>query len=483
MVIKYAILSNYETRAVEVRQNDVQTQLRILANHLITYNFLQDPSSEVVASEISLLSNLYDGRVLIITSDLRVIADSYNLAVGKVIIYDDVTRCMKLGNDGSAVRYDRKNGYIEFTTPITETSSLREGERLNVSREQVVRGVMLTSVSTASIATTLGILSEKADRIQLIVILAILFFSAFASNLLIRPFDRITKAISEMKAGFTDEPISVPDYIETEHITDAFNQLQARMKTVDDSRQEFVSNVSHELKTPITSMKVLADTLLADENASAETYRDFMTDISSEINRENDIINDLLTLVKMDSQNLPVDIKQVNINELTEVVLKRLRPIARQRDIEINMESAREITAEVDEVKLSLVIMNLVENAIKYNKEGGHVTVELDADHQFFILKVSDSGIGIPQDSIGRLYERFYRVDKSRYRAGSGSAEIGGTGLGLAVVKQAVLVHRGEITVESTEGEGTVFTVRIPLRFSNHTVLTDGKNGLADGKS
>ena len=229
------------------------------------------------------------------------------------------------------------------------------------------------------------------------------------------------------------------------------------MKVLDDSRQEFVSNVSHELKTPITSIKVLADSLLSQEDVPNEVYREFMTDIGEEIDREDKIINDLLALVKMDKKASGLSITSVDVVSLTEVVLKRMRPIARKHNIDLTLESNRAITAEIDEVKISLVIMNLVENAIKYNKENGTVKVELDADHQYFSIKVIDTGIGIPEDSLDHIYERFYRVDKSRSR------EIGGTGLGLAIARNAVLMHRGSIDVQSTLGEGTTFTVRIPL--------------------
>lgn len=228
---------------------------------------------------------------------------------------------------------------------------------------------------------------------------------------------------------------------------------------MDDSRQEFVANVSHELKTPMTSIKVLADSLLAQEDAPAELYREFMEDIVSEIDRENQIITDLLALVKMDKKVQELNIVSLNINDLTELILKRLRPIARKKDVEVVFESMRPVVAEVDEVKLTLIMTNLVENAIKYNKEHGWVKVELDADHQYFTFRVSDSGIGIPEDSLPHIYERFFRVDKSHSR------EIGGTGLGLAITKNAVLMHRGSITVTSVEGEGTGFTVKIPLTY------------------
>ncbi|MBO5485699.1 MAG: two-component sensor histidine kinase, partial [Eubacterium sp.] len=229
------------------------------------------------------------------------------------------------------------------------------------------------------------------------------------------------------------------------------------MKILDDSRQEFVANVSHELKTPITSVKVLADSLLAQKDVPAEVYQEFMEDIAHEIEREDKIINDLLALVKLDKAAAELNINVVNINELAEIILKRLRPIARKNDVELLLVSTREVIAEVDEVKMSLILTNLIENAIKYNKEHGKVTVTLDADHQFFTVEVSDTGIGIPRESIERIYERFYRVDKSHSR------EIGGTGLGLAITRSAVLLHRGSIKVDSKPGEGSRFLVKIPL--------------------
>ena len=149
----------------------------------------------------------------------------------------------------------------------------------------------------------------------------------------------------------------------------------------------------------------------------------------------------------------------VSVNEIIELILKRLRPIAQKNDVEIVFESIRPVMAEVDEVKITLALTNLVENAIKYNKEHGFVKVTLDADHQYFIVEVEDTGIGIPQESYDQIFERFYREDKSHSR------EIGGTGLGLAITKNVILMHRGTILVSSELTQGTVFTVKIPLSY------------------
>ncbi len=454
--MRYAILQNYEQRAVNVKISDVSTQLRILANHLITYHYLQDTSSEVINAELDQLSSLYDGRVLVINNDLKVVKDTYGISENKTIISEEVVRCIKGENTS---RYDRNNGYVEMTIPITETVTLGGSEKEAKERKEIVRGVMLVSASTDSISVTMEILSRKALIVEVIVIIATTIVSVLAAKILIRPFEKITEALDEAQEGYSSDPISVTDCVETEHIGDAFNRVLGRMKVLDTSRQEFVSNVSHELRTPITSMKVLADSLISQKDVPVELYQEFMADIAEEIDREDEIITDLLSLVKMDRTAADLNITEVDINALVELIMRRLRPIAQNRDVEVVYESVRPVTAAVDEVKITQVISNLVENAIKYNKEHGWVRVKLDADHQYFSVEVADSGIGIPAESIDHIYERFYRVDKSRSR------EIGGTGLGLAITRSAILMHRGTIKAESIEGEGTTFTIRIPLKY------------------
>lgn len=452
VIVQRAFLQNYETRAVSVRTDEVSNQLMVIANHLLFYNYLQDTSSEIINAELDQLSSLYDGRVLVINSNFNVVKDTYGLSEGKTIISQEVIKCFK---GETAANYDRVNGFIEITTPITESVESPENAGGNIR----VRGVMLTSVSTDAISVTLEILNRKVLIIQIVMCIAIFAVAMAISHFLTKPFDKVTYAINEVKEGFTNEALQVPDYKETEHIVEAFNQVLHRMKVLDESREEFVSNVSHELRTPLTSMKVLSDSLLMQEEVPNELYREFMQDIAAEIDRENQIINDLLTLVKLDKTSGDLNVTSVSVNETIELILKRLRPIARKQDVEVIFESNRSVTAEIDEVKITLALTNLVENAIKYNKKQGFVKVTLDADHQYFTVEVEDSGIGIPESSYEYIFQRFYREDKSHSR------EIGGTGLGLAITRNIILMHRGTISVSSVLDEGTTFTVKIPLTY------------------
>ena len=444
--IKETILQKYEDRAVAWRTAEIQNQCTILSNQLSAANYLKEPISEVINAELSQLSNVYDGRVMVIDEEYHIIKDTFGVEAGKTILSPDVIQCFS----GTATsHYDGENRYIEITTPIMEKEN----------KESHVKGVILVSISTDIIHDTLGELESKANLLFLMAMLVVIVAGSFVAYVMTKPFGEISQVIEDITEGYDSDNLHVDTYTETMQISEAFNKMRSRMKVLDDSRQEFVSNVSHELKTPLTSMKVLADSLLAQEDAPVELYKEFMGDITEEIERENKIINDLLSLVKMDKTAADLNIKLENINEVVERILKRLRPIAALRNIELVFESFRPVTAEVDEVKLSLAISNLVENAIKYNKENGWVQVSLNADHKYFYVKVADSGMGIPQESLDHIFERFYRVDKSH------SKEISGTGLGLAIARNAIITHRGAIKVHSEEGEGTTFTVRVPLNY------------------
>ena len=163
----------------------------------------------------------------------------------------------------------------------------------------------------------------------------------------------------------------------------------------------------------------------------------------------------------MDKKSADLNVEELVVNEVVELAVKRLRPIAAEKNVELMLDSFRPITAQADRTKLTLAVSNLVENAIKYNRpEGGWVRVSLNADHKYFYITVADNGIGIPEEALNHIFERFYRVDKSHSR------EIGGTGLGLAITRSAVIMHRGAIRVYSKENEGATFSVRIPLVYN-----------------
>ena len=443
-LLYFGILKSYEARAVSLRTAEIQNQCTILGNHLNTYHYLDDTSSEIINSELTQLTSTYNGRVMIVDQNLKIVKDTYDLDEGKTMIAEGVVRCLE-GEASSS--YDDKNCYIEVSAPIMNGESNQ------------INGVILASVSTDTIADTVDILAVRGSAILGVGTLLVTVLALVISHYMMRPFRRMTKTLSEITDGYGEVTFQENVYKETQELAEALNRLLERLKVLDESRQEFVSNVSHELKTPLASMKVLADSLLTQEEVPNELSREFMQDITNEIERENVIITDLLSLVKLDRTTPDLNIMAVNVNSLLELILKRLKPIAADKNVEVVLESFRPVTAELDEVKITLAFTNLVENAIKYNHENGWVHVSLNADHKYFYVKVADSGIGIPEEDQQHVFERFYRVDKSHSR------EMGGTGLGLAIARNAVILHRGSIKVHSNPGEGTTFTVRIPLNY------------------
>ena len=440
LIMRGVFLNSYEKCAVRVRTAEIQNQCTILSNQLSSSGYLTGDISEVMRTELVQLSNIYSGRVMVIDGAFKIQEDTYDMDKGKTIVSGNVIRCFQ---DKGTSEYNRKNRYIEVTAPI-------------IGKDDAVVGVLLVSAPTDSVLDSLEILRNKADVVALATILVIMMIAVLAGIAMLKPFRRITESISAVTEGYDDNYLHENTYTETIELSEAFNKMSGRMKTLDDSKNEFVSNVSHELKTPLTSMKVLADSLLLQEDAPVELYKEFMGDMSEEIERENKIINDLLSLVKMDktaNNANTMNIKSENMNELVEKILKRLRPIAATRNIELVYESIRPVTAEVDEMKISLAISNLVENAIKYNHKGGEVVFTISKMNDYPIVIVEDTGIGIPKEHQKRIFERFYRVDKSR------SKQTGGTGLGLAIVKHIVALHDAKLDLQSEVGKGTTITV------------------------
>lgn len=445
LVFSGILINTYYEEAINARISELQEKRNIISNLLISSNYFAGATEVTeVNREMEQVAEAYRGRIVLVDNSFHILKDTYGLEEGKIIISEQVINCAK-GKSSSFV--DDKGQYVEFVTSVTNATT----------KENV--GIIIMSFSTQNIYDIMEALHGKSHILSLILGIVVTVLAALYSLMVAKPFAKMAACIDHAAEGYLSEPVSISGYNEVDDISAAFNRLFAKFQKMEDSRQEFVSNVSHELKTPITSMKVLSDSLLSQPEVPAELYREFLVDIAEEIERENKIINDLLSLVKMDKKAGALTIAAVNVNELLEQILKRLRPIANERNIELVFESFRPVTAEVDEVKLSLAINNLIENAIKYNYDDGWVRVSLNADHKFFYVKVADSGVGIPEELQDHIFERFYRVDQAHSR------ETGGTGLGLSITRNAILLHRGVIKVYSKEKEGSTFTVRLPLNY------------------
>ena len=443
------LLGRMETYFVKKAQSEWLSKANLVAIQAKEGNYLKDASNyNYFSSRIVEISKEkdFDCRVLVVDKYGFVVADSSFTALNKTIMNKQVFDA--LNKQDSAEKYQ-----IGEQTVINAAVSV-----VDKTNKDEVLGVVILSGKIDSVYKSLNDMKSQIYLLSLVTSLFVGILCFVTSSLITKPLKTLMKFVQRITTGQLDQKVDVVGKDEIAELGNAFNHMAEQLQRVEQSRQEFVSNVSHELKTPLSSIKVLTESLIFQDNVPVEMYKEFFIDINSEVDRLNNIISDLLTLVRLDQREIPLNISATNLNDVTQGVLKRLIPLAKKKEIKLIYESHKDITAEVDEVKLTLAISNLIENAIKYTPNGGEVKVIIQSDLQDVFITVKDTGIGIAKEEQSKIFERFYRTDKTRNR------ETGGTGLGLAITYKTVVMHNGAIQVESEEGEGSTFIVQIPLR-------------------
>ena len=443
-------------KAISKRSEDVKDTISKLSDRISRNVYTAAPSQQPeITRELEFTASYYRGRVTVTDANLFVIYDSYSLEYDKYIIS---TEAISARRGNSSVTSDIRNKMNEIVSPIYSTETVNDSNGNQIQTRKVTGVIILNYAIDDCIELYDGYIT-LAVLLGIIALIIMITIGNLGALRFVKPIKKAVQTLNSVSEGEAENRVELTGCSEIVQLSDSINGLLGKIEKLEDSRKEFVSNVSHELKTPITSIKVLSDSLLQQPDAPIELYKEFMKDINSEIDRESRIINDLLAMSKLDRKTGDMHIALVNINQLLELLLKRLTPIAVSSNVELVFESYREVEAEVDEVKLNLAISNIIENGIKYNKEKGSVTVSLNSDHKFFLIRIADTGIGIPQEELDNIFDRFYRVDKMR------SSQTGGTGLGLAITKSIILMHHGTVRVESVEGEGTSFTIKVPLNY------------------
>jgi len=431
-----------ENKAYELRTEAIK-----IADRIAAANFLFDEAKRSMFDmEVAEKSAELSCRVIVVDASALVVNDSALAENGKVLWTPEIADALNMKNTS---RVQPDNMLMYAAASITNEAG-------------VVTGAVLIS---ASIDEINDLLREVRQSLVLMTVLlsalvAVLVF--FFSQLLIDPLRKILAVVKKMADGHLHQRVALEGHDEFAELGSAFNDMTTKLENVEMTRQEFVSNVSHELKTPLSSMKVLSESLLLQEDVPSEVYREFLSDITSEVDRMTAIVNELLTLVRLDQPEPVMNVKPVKINQMIEDILKRLYPLAEQKNIELLFEDVRPVVIDADEMKLSLAVSNLVENGIKYTPDGGTVKIISDADHQNAFITVQDTGLGISEEDQQKVFIRFYRVDKTRDR------HTGGTGLGLSITHKTVLLHNGSIRLISKENEGSSFIIRLPIHDSTH---------------
>ncbi|MBQ4308109.1 MAG: HAMP domain-containing histidine kinase [Lachnospiraceae bacterium] len=435
------LVNSYEEKLIESRNIELMSEAQVLANTLGSGMLLEDGKGGLPNDEIDRAAGIYNCRILVIDRSFRVIRDTLGLDEGKIVVSESAISCF----NGTAFHEISEEGLLRIAIPV------------NGSETGSVIGCVFIRADLGSLQAITASMRTRYWLVGVISGVAVGLAAFVLSTVFSSPLRRLIRQIGAKDKKETGTAFSMRGYSETDRIASMLNEIDRNARTEEDDRRQFVSNVSHELKTPIAAIRVLTDSLLEQEDVPNEVYRDFIQDISYEVERESAIIEDLLSMVRLENSSSMLNAERTDMNEFLETLLKRLNPLAVKAGVELIFESFRQVSAEVDQVKLSQALSNIIENGIKYNSPGGFVRVTLNADHRFAYITIADNGIGIPEEAQKHIFERFFRAEQSRSR------EFGGTGLGLSISQGIVFLHNGDIKFESEEGEGTTFTIRIPL--------------------
>lgn len=323
---------------------------------------------------------------------------------------------------------------------------------------QIVGGVYLAH-TVETIVTTIHTIRTSLIIFSVLITLLIGMLSFGVSYIITSPMEEFTAAAKEISKGNFSKRVKAKGSGEIAAMANALNYMCEELSQLEEKRRKFVSDASHELKTPMTGIKLICDSLISVENPDPEMVREFMKDMSDEVDRLTRIVERLLVLTKLDAGGAKVKMEKSDIRLLAGHIVKKLAPIAAERNITINEDYHEELFAPVhmDYDRLYEAVYNVLDNAVKYSPPDSVVAVDISEKDEWVLIKISDSGPGIPEDARDRIFERFYRLDDSRAR------ETGGTGLGLSIAKEAVVLHGGSITVSDNENGGSVFTIILPL--------------------
>lgn len=423
---------------------------------------LAQGNTEELYSQLTDAGGELGGRLLVLDKHGKVQVDTYSALNGTRVNYPEVASILVRGDMADyGVHALDGDGEITRSTPFllsNASDSTWVGYcTAGLIHQADVIGVLMLASPVQTMMQNLYELRDQMVLLFLIVAAFAIIFSLVFSQIITKPISALTKSIQIMGRGDFSTRVKVRGSGEMRRLARTFNSMSEKIESLDQARNQFVSNASHELKTPLATMKIMLESLIYQPDMDKELRTEFMNDINSEIDRLSNVVSDLLTLVQMDSHNVKLTRENLSIAALVKENAHRLQPIADQKGQQIQLSLGDSCDIYADKSKLNQVIYNLMENAVKYTQAGGQIRVSLQRQGRDARLTVADNGPGIPKENLPHVFDRFYRVDKARSR------EKGGTGLGLSIVHQLVLLHGGAIRVESEEGKGASFIVELPL--------------------
>ena len=399
-------------------------------------------NQENVAAAMAVVEETGLSRVLVTDSAGQVLYDTRETlgAVGKYTFYSEIVQALE--------------GYDAFSCSYRDGAFRNRAASPVLYQNRIIGSVYAYEYDTEQ-AELLEGLQSNLLKLSAGIAAAVVLLSFILSRMLTRKISALLTGIRKVREGAYEHRTHIPGRDEIAQIGEEFNSLTDRLQTTETLRRRFVSDASHELKTPLAAIRLLTDSILQTDNMDMETVRDFVTDIGSEAERLSRITEDLLRLTRLDSNQVdPPEV--VEVDPVLEQVMRMMSLLAQEKGTELTCQTGGDCRVLATKGEVHQVIYNLTDNAVKYSGSHGSVRVELRRDGNDVVLTVADNGPGIPEEDLPRVFERFYRVDKARSRAA------GGTGLGLSIVQDTVTKRGGTVSAANRPEGGAVFTVRWP---------------------
>ena len=400
-------------------------------------------SEENVADAMAVVEESALSRILVTDDAGKVLYDTRETgdAVGEYVLYTEIVQAL-LGNDAFSCTY--RNG------------AFRSRASSPVMYQNRIIGAVYAYEYDREQAALLAGLQSNLMRLSAVIAAVVVVLSLVLSKALTKKIGQLLTAIRKVREGAYSHRAEIRGRDEIAQLAQEFNSLTDRLQTTENARRRFVSDASHELKTPLAAIRLLTDSILQADNIDLETTREFVADIGREAERLTRITEDLLRLTRLDNGVMEAP-AAVDVLPVLEQAMRMMSLLAQEKGVDLTYEAGEGCIVLAARDEIHQVIYNLTDNAVKYSAPGGAVQVSLMKEGEEVVLRVSDNGVGIPEEDLPRVFERFYRVDKARSRAA------GGTGLGLSIVSDTVRRRGGSVEAANLPEGGAVFTVHWPL--------------------
>lgn len=434
-----------ETRYIQAKKDVLLAYSKNIADNAVEKD---KNTSDRLKKAVDLASTRADAQVILVNKNMIIVEDSHHT----------LTDTKYAGPiDLTPVFYSKKVASVEQETD--QKRKLYVAIPIENESDHDIDLAIVMSCSTKEMYTEIHSISNGLIIISCVFVVLFGTMAFFIFSSVTNPIKKVITAIESMAEGRLNQHVEVKGKDEIGSLCNSFNNMNEKIIVLDKQRRQFVADASHELKSPLASIKVLVQSLLGGGIENRDLSIEFLQDIDQEVDRLSEIVGSLLELTKLEA-SYGIAVERFDIGILCKEVISKLNFIAKTKNIKITYQLKEYVVIEANRENIFRALYNIVENAIKYSPKGGTVNVEIQKGKLVKIL-IKDNGIGIPEDEIGRIFERFYRVDKTRAR------KTGGSGLGLAIALEIIKQHRGNIEVQSKVGEGSLFIISLPYKFLN----------------